>query len=838
MKSCCLLFVCISFKIAAQTFTDVTPANIPGVDRGDLAWADFNNDGFLDFAISGATENDSTFSAIYTGSGDGKFQVLVNNPDMPQMIDSDLSWGDFDNDGDLDLAIIGQTDDAPLGLTVILRNNITTFEAAFTTIGAKAGSLAWFDYNNDGYLDLYQVGGFPDTPHANSVFINLNGEFSENSVFDVKGYSTDISINNTACLATDFDKDGDQDIFSTGKYLKGSWSQASMLVNNSPNVLENIEKYRFTFDFLSTTSGSVSQGDFDRDGYIDYILTGDAAIANGMHVPFSRLIYGMAGGEFFNDQDLMNVYNSSTDVGDFDNNGLLDIIISGLSSDGPVTTVFLNSRDYLGQLTFLDAQLSNLKGLHFSAVSLGDFDNDGNIDILICGRDAANVKTTKLYRNEVAPREPALNQKPSPPDYLLASTENNAIVAYWGKGDDSETPPNALTYNLYLSKERLVPFKFFPEADVTTGERKVFAPGNASVNTQWSLEGLETGTYYVYVQTIDGNNEGSMFLETAPIKFLRIETDETSCWNSVQDFWVTPDPLDSDDGYEWNVIGGALISGQGSTHIKLRWDASLLQNPTVTVATSDLSNSYSPESISSPPECNIVGQDVFCDVGQEQSYQAGLSSNDLVYDWIIDGVKYDNTTYPDVVWSTPGVKQLEVYATDLITGCQAYSEMEVHVFLPIVAEVKQDGNVFSSATVDPSYSYTWEKSVDTSWLQVGTKETFTPTAVGQYRLTVSNPYSCSATVEFEVTAIVSGVEDLNDDLKIFPNPAQSSIEVSIPGEGTAIVNISDMTGRNIMSVSTTAGSKVINCSSLSPGVYIVNVALGDRMMYAKVVIEQ
>src|ERR1041385_4162240 len=75
--ACCLVVAVTN----GQTFTDVTPANFPAVETARVAWADYNNDGYLDFAVTGRATNG--YGAIFTGAGDGTFQVNANS-NMPQ----------------------------------------------------------------------------------------------------------------------------------------------------------------------------------------------------------------------------------------------------------------------------------------------------------------------------------------------------------------------------------------------------------------------------------------------------------------------------------------------------------------------------------------------------------------------------------------------------------------------------------------------------------------------------------------------------------------------------------------------------------------------------------
>jgi hypothetical protein len=822
------LLLCIVLFIptiaSAQTFTDVTPVGIPALESGDIAWADYNNDGYLDFAIMGVSGT-GYFGGIYTGAGDGTFQLLSNN-DMPKMRTGDLDWGDFDNDGDLDLAMIGETDATPWEITVIMRNNVTSFEQYFTTDGSEGGSLTWFDYDNDEDLDLYEVGTFFDNPYSNSVFINTDGQFSTENVFHVKGYYSDLGIDWTACLATDFDQDGDQDIFSSGKYAHGVWNEASLLVNNGVKNIENTQEFRFSYHDLAIRTGSVSQGDFNKDGLMDYVLTGNSSSISSQDTPFSQLLFGTGDGNFSRRGKLLDVYNSSSDVGDIDNDGDLDIIISGQALTSPLTRIYLND----GSGNFSDAGITNLVGLRLCTVTLADYDNDGDLDIFMIGRNQGNIKTTKLYRNTLLSKTLAPNEKPTPPPNLRFRMENNSVILEWDKASDKETPTGSLTYNVYVAIASKKPFKLFPQAIVETGKRKVYDQGNTSVNTSWTLKDLKTGTYYFSVQSIDGANAGSEFTSEVSFKYTRIDAVGSTCPDSEQIFSVSPAA-----SYNWTISGGKIIEGQGSEMIRVNWDKQPIKAQII-ATTNGSSNSFIPDVKTLPPAV-ISGPTTVCDMTAYADYHPTTYSQDLSYEWNIDGFKF-NTTAPSFEWASAGNKVVILTTADLITGCKNSDTLHVAVSEHILVEVNYDNGIYTSASTDASYAYKWEM-YNNNWSTVSTTESFTPTFAGPYRLTIINQYGCSYTNGFFVDEIITGLEDQAEQLHLIPNPAISSFKIVNLEQTGKPVNISviDMTGRRLFVTSTTDDTIDIDCSSFSPGVYIVLTDAGDEVKYSKLVIQ-
>jgi hypothetical protein len=169
-----------------------------GLGVGDAAWGDFDNDGDLDILASGTDGGGLGKLRVYRNNGNGTMdssQIEVDGLDGG-LRDSAVDWGDFDNDGDLDIAVGGSTGGGgeTIELRVYRNNGNGTFDPnQIEVIGADGGlvggDVKWGDYNNDGALDLVAMGD--DTSGIGQFWIfrnNRNGSFTE-----IGGISLDIN---------------------------------------------------------------------------------------------------------------------------------------------------------------------------------------------------------------------------------------------------------------------------------------------------------------------------------------------------------------------------------------------------------------------------------------------------------------------------------------------------------------------------------------------------------------------------------------------------------------------------------------------------------------------
>jgi hypothetical protein len=263
----------------------------------NLARADFDNDGNPDVVLlRGAWEKPSRLSLL-RNKGGGVFEDVTIKSGLGEPIATESAvWGDYDNDGLVDLFVCGEYLSA--GGSVVStptdpRNRCRLYhnrgDGTFTDVAASAGVLnercakgsAWGDYDGDGRLDLLVANmGQPWRLYHNEG----NGEFRD--VAHELGIAAPAGAHLFACWFWDFDNDGRLDLF-VNNYDPGLADVVSEYMGQKPNPSGHPFLFRNLgvqgFRDVSLESGidrpiaamGANFGDIDNDGYLDaYFGTG------------------------------------------------------------------------------------------------------------------------------------------------------------------------------------------------------------------------------------------------------------------------------------------------------------------------------------------------------------------------------------------------------------------------------------------------------------------------------------------------------------------------------------------------------------------------------------
>lgn len=404
-----IFMLAISSSGNTQNFVRITDSNHPLSQTNLLdywtgtAWVDVDNDDDLDLFLTNRQPGTTPKKNKLFLNEEGNFiqldtGILVNDSGYW----FGCSWGDYDNDGDLDAHVAGfparlYRNDGNLHFT-----KITTGAIAQNALSGI--STAWGDFNRDGYLDLFTVwpNWMPGPPWLNGpaapVLMINNGppDFTFSRLIN-----TPITepLNETYLHSTlsDFDDDGDLDIFIG---MGAGTKKPDLLYRNLLSETGNLAFEKMMDVLIATDSVEGNQWswiDLDNDGDLDGFLTNWANVVDNVQTPQINNLYFNQEGIFV--KSTSDVIATDTDLstsntwGDYDNDGDLDCIV--VTDSNYYLRYYQN--DGLGNFERINAGQLGTTDLHQSGCSNGDFDQDGDLDLFIPGPGRHNA----FFRNDL-----------------------------------------------------------------------------------------------------------------------------------------------------------------------------------------------------------------------------------------------------------------------------------------------------------------------------------------------------------------------------------------------------------------------------------------------------
>jgi len=399
-------------------------------------WIDYDQNGLQDlYLVNGAatrlyTPKNPLRSALYRNNGDGTFTDVTTKTGVGAegLFGMGVAVGDFDNDGYPDLFVLGY------GRCILYYNNA---DGTFTDVTAHAGvgnkgkwasSAAWFDYDNDGKLDLI-IANYVDWTPENNYWCGDKGpemrSYCHPDVYHPQpatlyhnnrdGTFTDVSLrsgialkqgNGLGVVTFDYDNDGWQDVFITNDHMP------NFLFHNNRNG--TFEEVGYAAGVAVGMDGQFEAGmgtdaaDLTGNGHMDLIVTHlDQQLAR---------VYQNAGDASFDDATFrsklsyatFHMSGFGTRFMDYDNDGARDLFMAnGHVLDNieryqasvhyaEPKLMFRNT----GRGLFEDVSAQLGKDFLTPCVSRGaavsDFDNDGDLDILVNN----NGQPAQLLRND------------------------------------------------------------------------------------------------------------------------------------------------------------------------------------------------------------------------------------------------------------------------------------------------------------------------------------------------------------------------------------------------------------------------------------------------------
>jgi len=244
---------------------------------GSAFWVDFNNDGKLDLFVKNWT---ASLNRLYQNDGDGTLTDVAAGAGLADYRGSNSAWADYDNDGYMDVMITGLGGLVPVPPDALFRNN---GNGTFTEVTANAGlpvrtlgrGIAWGDYNNDGKVDVFVARGEsgtipPDDLTKTSLYRNKgDGTFAE--VTDQAGVG--IIANTWGAVWGDYDNDGYLDLFVANSGDNPTNNACYLFHNNGGGTLTNLAAAEgLELQDNQSAHKGASWGDYDNDGFLDLVI--------------------------------------------------------------------------------------------------------------------------------------------------------------------------------------------------------------------------------------------------------------------------------------------------------------------------------------------------------------------------------------------------------------------------------------------------------------------------------------------------------------------------------------------------------------------------------------
>ena len=301
-----------------------------------LVWIDLDNDGDDDLFI----QEDSGRCGLLRNDGNNEFTDVTEGSHLPQdeTEAAGVSFGDMDNDGDLDLHLCRYLE-YPLNGGASDRNVLMRNEGDFTFTDVSESSgldvhlrlsfqSIWWDHNGDGWQDIFVIN---DKNGANALFHNQG----DGTFIDVApNYSADLVMDCMTATLGDFNQDAHQDLFLTNTPFGGDGLGSKLLVNSSSGTFQQaaqdygleMDRYCWGALWMDVDNDTdldlfVAEHNFLEPYGINYLYQNTGQFGGHVFMPFGTDVY---------DIDYLNSHVVAS--ADFDQNGWIDFVMHNIGN--------------------------------------------------------------------------------------------------------------------------------------------------------------------------------------------------------------------------------------------------------------------------------------------------------------------------------------------------------------------------------------------------------------------------------------------------------------------------------------------------------------------------
>ena len=426
-------------------------------------------------------------SAMVKNNGDGTFS-LVQEYDLeihPSAYTNNVFF-DYDNDGNLDLLLVGSGADWRYSESESYAHLYRNLGEEGNYYFQQVANTGFKQQRDEGYFNTISIGDY-DCDGYNDViimsynngqrFIDLYKNDAGTGKFLPQGnniLSRSRMASNGSVMFGDINNDGWLDILYSGYGVSNNSREIRIHLNQKNGTFKDITPGNLLGGFQSQSVFA----DVNGDGTLDIVVTGHGDDWARFASIYYNTINTETGLPEFTLHDsgasgIAPINKANILVADFNNDGFLDIIMNGYDGSRDLTNVYYQKEN--NQFT---RNTTALFPINNGGINMGDINGDGNMDVVIAGEKGSYSGTAyeapvRLYENRPDEASISNNAPPSMPASVQAYYGNGQLKITWEDASDNITSPQALRYNLFVKNNTTDETYMIIPADITTGRIKV-----------------------------------------------------------------------------------------------------------------------------------------------------------------------------------------------------------------------------------------------------------------------------------------------------------------------------------------------------------------------------
>ncbi|MFT6865208.1 MAG: hypothetical protein ACJA08_000025 [Cyclobacteriaceae bacterium] len=614
-------------------FTELSPLVNDTTETKQVLWIDYDNDGLLDLFLTSVNENKLYRQTTYLQFEDATTAMGIESLDQ---LTFTAHWIDYNRDGWVDLFVTYRTKENE-GFIQLYKNNQgnsfddLTIRAGLKGKGNSVLTMTSFDYNNDGWSDIFLA---QDWEQGNQLLRNNgNGTFTDVSIIS----NTNQKMNSMTATVTDYNEDGWFDI-----YVTNTREGTAFLRNNQDGTFTDVAEEMGLF-VRSLTFGAIffdADNDTDLDlhivgGQVNYMFENPG---NGL--PFRRVNNGWG---FQSD----GFFNNGFATGDYNGDGYLDLVKNSMTLTGTgagMNTFWENnfsSNNYL--MVDLEGTISNKSGI--GAI----------ITVYFSGR---------IFKRRVACGESFCSQLSYRQFFGLGENEIvEKVIVDWPSGNITEITDVAANQILHIVETTQgctdpTSCNYNPLATADNGTCRL-------ATTYYDCDGCKND------KDQDGvcdelEIEGCTDLRSCTFDPHATE-DDGSCWypptyeitgetnKSPKEPHTYSYPSNTGSKYFWEATNGSVIIGQGTSSVLVIWD----EFPWILIVTETDANNC----VSDPVKLEISS--FILSTEKDQSYTINIHPNPAsTHIWVSSNQSFNEHTRIYIT-NIQGRKLIETHPSEI-----------------------------------------------------------------------------------------------------------------------------------------------------------------------------